>query len=241
MKATVSNVSPFGMAVTTRSIEGRNRYISGTPSELPTVARCPRAHSALASANVDPRQSPSGASWLRRRMLRRLLSVSATVSAGDIAPPLSLDLGHLAQQALHAHTPLDRFVQLEEDLGDVAEPDPPAQFLPDEPLGIAEGGHGLRLGLRAAQVADDDLGMPHVHAQLHIRHGDKADPGVLHLALENRADLLLELLPEPLSAHAHERFTASSRPRSPGRRGRRAARSPRPRARAPGRRAPPRC
>src|SRR5207302_2065612 len=181
MKITVSNASPSGMAVTTRSIEGRNRYISGTPSELPTVACCPRAHSALASANVDPRQSPSGASWLSRRMLRRLLRVSATVSAGDIAPPLSVDLGHPAQQALHAHAALDRLIQLEVNRGDEAKPDPPGQFPPDKPLGVAQGGHGLHLRLRVAQDADEYLGMPQVHAQLHVGDRDKADPGVLHL------------------------------------------------------------
>jgi len=79
----------------------------------------------------------------------------------------------------------------------VPEPDPPAQLLPEESLGVVQRAHRLGLGLPIAQDADEDLDVPQVRADLHVGDGDEADPRVLHLALEDRADLLLEELPEP--------------------------------------------
>src|SRR6266480_3560514 len=204
IKTTASNVSPAGISLTTRSLPGRNRYITGTPSELPTVARCPRPHNARASARVDPKQSPSGDTWLRSRTLRRLCRASAIRSAGSIPRSLAFALRHLAQQTLHAGPALDRLVQSKQHLRDVAKPDPPPQFLPDEALGVAETRHRLGLRLRVAKDAHKHLGMAHVLAQFDIRDGHEPDAGILHLPLENGADFHFELLTKPGNAHAHE-------------------------------------
>src|SRR5579864_843941 len=205
MNTAAPNGSSAASAVTIWFAPGRNRYISGTPSLLATTACWPRARSARASASVDPRQSPSGETWLRSST-RRPRSVSAIRSAGVIRGPGRRAPWYLPQQAVDAVALLDRFVDPEGHLGRVAQPDPVRQFGAHEPLRAPQALHRARLRLGVPVHAHEDPGVAEVGTELDVGDGDEPDARVPHVALQNRAGFLFEELAETGDARTrHDR------------------------------------
>ena len=98
---------------------------------------------------------------------------------------------------------LGRVVEVDVQVRDPADPEPPAQLVADERHRVAQrGDRRVALG-RLADHADPDLGMAQVLRGLDRRDRGKADPRIRDLPGQDRPDLLPQQLIHSLSSLAH--------------------------------------
>src|SRR5581483_12314810 len=170
------------------------------------TASLPSCRSASVIARSDPRESPSGFSWLTTTNRSFARSASATALRSLVV------WGELIDEVGHAHAALDRRIVLEGQLGGPLHPE-----LAREPaLQEAVGGRQpleRRLPLpRRAEHADVDGRVPQVRRRDDAGDRDEADPRILQFEHRVREDLADRLV-HPAHPLGHGPSVARARPR----------------------------
>ena len=86
---------------------------------------------------------------------------------------------------------------------DPLEPQPGAELTADEDHRVLERRERFGSLVVAPDDAHPDLGMPKVRRGLDLGDGGEADPGIGHLALEHRPDLLAQEFVEAVGSLGH--------------------------------------
>src|SRR5659263_643468 len=181
-------------AKTTVPAPGRKRRLPGTGSAFSTVAVFPIFRRARASASSDPIASPSGFSWqaMRKRSFSR-----RTRQIAERSPLIRtlLPLRDIAEDRVDPGAAVERVVVVELQFGGVPQAEEMAELPPQETGGPTERlGHGRAL-LRSDESGVIHVGDPKVRSDGNLGDGDGRQPGVVHLAQQEEADLF----PDPLT------------------------------------------